>query len=164
MKKIILLSMLLMLVTINTAWAEKGTHMHVAIFFIDPGISANSLAKEIKGEDIEGPLRGKAEMMTFVHSANIIDGDVQNIQNDTLRFDQANNMQDKGVNCSLTMHTTPNWNIKGLCKLFLDGKDHVESKIIQATPLASSLVWYQLFADEEHRVAAYAMKEEGENL
>jgi len=164
MKKIIVLGMLAMLGSINTAWAEAGTHMHVAIFFIDPGVSASSLPSEVKGENIEQPLKGKAELMTFVHSANIKDGDVQNIQNDTLRFDSSNKMQDYGVNCSLTMNTMPIWNVKGMCKLFLDGKGTQVTKVIKQKEITESLIWYQLFVDEEHRAVAYAMKESGENL
>jgi len=164
MNKLVLLIAVWMFLGINVAWAEKGTHMHMAVFFVDKSAYNETLPAEIKGDDIEGPLRGKAELMTFTHSANINHNDVLNIQNDTLRFDENHNMQDRGINCSLTMKTEPIWTVSGLCKVFLSGKDKTETHIIKAIPLKSSLVWYKVFEDNINHVIGYAMKEEGENL
>lgn len=165
MKKMILLIMMLVAFGgINKAWAEVGSHMHVAILFIGKGGLDFDFPKEIKGEDVMAPLHGKAEIWTFTHSANIKHGDVQNIQNDTLRFDENDKMQDYGVNCSLSMSTTSGWAVSGLCKVFLSGKDHTKTHFIANVKLPKTVVWYQLFEDKENHVIAYAMEEEGNNL
>lgn len=165
MKKMFLLFMSIwLLFNINTAWSEEGTHAHVAVFFVDKSAQGESFPAEIQGDDIEGPLRGKAELMTFAHSANIKDGDVLNIQNDTLRFNEAGTMEDYGINCSLSMAAKGTWTMAGLCKVFLSGKDKTATHIIPSIQLKKSLIWYKLFEDKKNHVVAYTMKESGENL
>ncbi|MDQ6962591.1 MAG: hypothetical protein Q9M28_08700 [Mariprofundaceae bacterium] len=164
MKKILFLSIIMLFGTFSNAWAEQGTHMHVAIFFIHDNALSTDFSKSIAGADIEAALKGKAELMTFVHSANIKDGDVQNIQNDTLRFNDKDEMEDFGVNCSLSMKADTGWSVSGLCKIFLNGKDHTESHIIKHVALAKEITWYPIFVDKEHLVVAYVMKEIGQNL
>ncbi|MDQ6961123.1 MAG: hypothetical protein Q9M28_01145 [Mariprofundaceae bacterium] len=155
MKKTILLIMMLFVFGgVNKAWSEVGAHMHVAVLFIDNAGANFDFPKEISGEDVMAPLHGKAEILSFTHSANIKDGDVQNIQNDTLRFDKDENMQDFGVNCSLSMSTESGWSVAGLCKVFLDGKEKSKTHVIPHVKLLKQVVWYQLFIDKENHIVA----------
>ncbi|MDQ6961984.1 MAG: hypothetical protein Q9M28_05580 [Mariprofundaceae bacterium] len=154
-----------LLFNINAAWASDGTHVHIAVLFIDKGALNESFPAELVGDDIEGALKGKAELMTFAHSANILNGDVLNIQNDTLRFNDAKEMEDYGINCSLSMSVASgSWTTAGLCKVFLSGKDKQVTHIIPSVSFKKSLVWYKLFEDKANHIIAYSMKESGENL
>ena len=146
---------------LSTAYA--GTHVHFAAFFND-GKNANfTFPATVVGDDIEGPLASQgAEMMLFAHSVFIHDGDVLNLQNDTLR-EVDGTFKDFGLNCQVTMHTNGDWKVSGMCETFITGNAK-NKQIIMPTPLPKQLIWYKVFEDTEQGLAGYMMKEEGKDF
>ncbi len=142
----------------NFAIAGQGTHGHFAAF-LGEGVD---FPDTIKGDDIEGPMVKKgAEMMLFAHSASIRDGDVLNLQNDTLR-DVGGEFKDFGLNCQVSIAATGDWAVSGMCKVFFTGNSKLVA--IPSVPVNEQLVWYKLFEDKTQGVAGYFMKEYGNVL
>jgi len=145
------------------AHADVGIHSHFAAFF-DDGKNANLVFPEtVSGDDIEGPmLKIGAEMMLFTHSVNIHDGDVLNLQNDTLRETSDGTFKDFGLNCALTVHTAGSWTIGGSCKSFITGNNE-GVHVVKDVHAPEFLVWYKVFEDKEQGTAGYFMREKGED-
>jgi len=145
------------------AHADVGIHSHFAAFFND-GKNADMVFPEtVTGDDIEAPmLKIGAEMMLFTHSVNIQDGDVLNLQNDTLREGNDGAFKDFGLNCALTVHTAGPWTIAGSCKSFITGGNE-GIHIIKDIHAPEFLVWYKVFEDKAQGTAGYFMKEKGQD-
>jgi len=146
-----------------TAQAATGTHVHFAAFF-DNGKKADfKFPETVAGDDIEAPLVAKGgEMMLFTHSVSIQDGDVLNLQNDTLR-EVGDSFKDFGLNCQITMHTKGIWNVSGMCETFITGEGK-NNQIILPVSISKQLIWYKVFEDKEQGMAGYFMKEQGEDF
>ena len=160
--KYVALALLSMILLPLSASAGTGIHGHFAAFF-DNGSNPNlSFPDTVEGDDIEGPLlKIGAEMMLFTHSVNLQNGDVLNLQNDTLR-DTGNGFRDFGLDCALTIDTDGNWTISGSCKSFVSGQDE-NQHIIKGVHPEKFLVWYKVFEDKKQGTAGYFMREKGED-
>lgn len=140
--------------------AMAGTHVHFAAFF---GGKGHDFPATVAGDDIEGPLTKQgAEMSLFAHSAAIKNGDVLNLQNDTLR-EVNGEFKDMGINCQISMSIEGEWKVAGRCEVFMSG-DARANHTIAPTPIAKELIWYKVFEDKEQGVAGYFMKEQGNTL
>jgi len=139
--------------------SENAAHMMFGIFFKE-GDPNFKYPAQIKGEDIIGPLRGKAEYLIVAHSAALKDGDVISLQNDLLRNGDAG-MDDLGVNCQLTVHTGI-WSVGGKCDVFLPALHEQKSTgIIPPTTIEGDLIWYNVWTDPATGVAVYVLRETG---
>ncbi len=155
------IAMLSVLLLPAMAWGGAGAHAHFAAFFNNGTNSSLVFPDTVKGDDIEGPmLKMGAEMMLFTHSISIHNGDVLNLQNDTLR-DTGNGFKDFGLDCALTIDTAGDWTISGQCKSFIDGEKSNVHIIKAHTP--EFLVWYKVFEDKEQGTAGYFMREKGKD-
>lgn len=143
--------------------AYAGTHVHFAAFFATKGPGSVNYPDTVKGDDIEGPMvKQGAEMMLFAHSVSIKDGDILNLQNDTLRSSGSGDFDDFGLNCQISMKVGGDMGVGGLCEIFVTkGK---QNQIIKPTPIKEELVWYKVFEDKEQGVAGYFMKESGADM
>jgi len=144
--------------------AYAGTHVHFAAFFATKGPGSVNYPDTVKGDDIEGPMMKQgAEMMLFAHSVSVKDGDILNLQNDTLRSKGAGGeFDDFGLNCQISMKVDDSMGVGGLCEIFVTrGK---ENHVIKPTPIKEQLVWYKVFEDKEQGVAGYFMKETGADM
>jgi len=158
MMKILMMCMLL-LANMGIASAA-GTHVHFAGFFNNGTQAGFSFPDTVVGDDIEAPMaKNGAEMMLFAHSVSIQDGDVLNLQNDTLR-EVGGVFKDFGLNCQITVHSAGDWNVSGQCETFITG-DNKNNQLILPVPIPKQLVWYKVFEDKEQGVAGYFMKEQG---
>ena len=149
---------------LNIAQAAPGTHVHFAAFFSN-GTQANfKFPATVVGDDIEKPMVEKgAEMMLFAHSVSIHDGDVLNLQNDTLREMSDGTFHDFGLNCQITMRTESKWTVSGMCQTFLTGEAQ-NNQIILPVSIPKQLVWYKVFEDQDQGMAGYFMKEKGQDF
>jgi hypothetical protein len=143
--------------------SEIGTHVHVALFFKIPGENSFVWPEEIPGEDIMGALEGKADFLIMTQTVKINDGDVINVQNDTLRSAAGAGIEDIGANCQLTVMTSKNpWTIAGKCDVFIpELAKHKTTGIIMPHPIESERVWHHVWDDPVTGVAVYFFKETG---
>jgi len=122
---------------LNIAQAAESAHVHFAAFF-NNGSNVNfKFPATVIGDNIEKPMVEKgAEMMLFAHTVSIHDGDVLNLQNDTLREMSDGTFHDFGLNCHITMRTESKWTASGMCQTFLTGEEQ-HNQIIPPTSIES---------------------------
>jgi hypothetical protein len=140
-----------------TAWAGKGTNVHFAAFFSSGGPGSVNFPDAVKGDDIQASLMKKgAEMMLFAQSSSVKDGDVLNVQNDTLRSTAAG-FKDIGLDCHIMVKSDPGIRIIGQCGVHMAKK---KKHTIPFTPIGDRLVWHKVFEDKKQGVAGYFMAKE----
>ncbi len=163
-KKTLLAASLLSFISATPAMAsDTDSHVHVAAFFKIPGQQSFQWPEDIDGEDIIGALKGKADFLMLTQTVGLHDGDVLNVQNDTLRTGSGDDFEDMGMDCQLTVNTGAKvWNVSGKCDLNLP---HIGNKkvtgIITSHQIPSERVWHHLWDDKETGVAVYFYKETG---
>jgi len=144
--------------------SEKGTHVHVAVFFKVPGQDAFQWPDEIKGENIIGALEGKADFLVLTQTVGIHNGDVLNIQNDVLRENAGSDFADLGIDCQLSVDSSAAvWKVGGKCEIFLphlNGGEKVLG-IIKPHEIETEKVWHHVWDDPKTGVAVYFFKETG---
>ncbi|MDQ7001615.1 MAG: hypothetical protein Q9N02_02860 [Ghiorsea sp.] len=159
MMKKLMLGLTVVCMGMTTAQAAP-THVHFAAFFHTGSEASISFPNTVVGDDIEGPMvKNGSEMMLFAHSISIQDGDVLSLQNDTLR-EVGGSFKDFGLNCQLTIHTSSQWNVSGMCETFFTG-DEKNNQIVLPVSIPEHLIWYKVFEDKKQGVAGYFMKEQG---
>ena len=115
----------------------------------------------LEGSDIRAQLPG-TQYIFLVHTAELRNGDVIMINNNTLREDKTGNLKDDGVDCQLSIslsEDTETIDVAGLCNFFLIKKGGAELKsqgIIPSTTLAAPLYWILLHEDSKTGIAIYA--------
>lgn len=161
--KSMLAAMLLLFATQAMA-AETNSHVHVAAFFKVPGQASFQWPDTIKGEDITGALKGKADYLIMTQTSGVHDGDVLNLQNDVLRGNGDNAFEDTGIDCQLSVigEKPAEWKVGGKCTLNLPhGAEKQVSGLIPPHAIPAEKVWYHVWDDPQSGVAIYFYKENG---
>lgn len=106
-----------------------------------------------------------AQVLLLSHTADAVDGDVINVQQDVLREDKGN-LGDYGINCQMSFQdesTADNtsYALGGLCKIIEIGHGK-NLKMTAIIPMASvpdtaqgEDVWVELYEDEKTGIAFY---------
>ncbi|MDQ6966393.1 MAG: hypothetical protein Q9M23_05675 [Mariprofundaceae bacterium] len=158
---------LLGLLVVCSASASAGESRHVNFAAFEKGSPDFEYEAIVLGKfaDFIHAMNG-AQVLLISHTADTIDGDVINIQQDVLREDKGT-LGDFGINCQLSFvdESTPqntSYAIGGLCKIIQVGGDK-NIRLSALIPMASLPdtaqgvdAWVELYEDETTGIAFYA--------
>lgn len=163
--KQMLLAFLLLALTTTTAIAGETRNVNFAAFQkVDASFEFDPIVLG-KFSDFISVMDG-AQILILSHTADSINGDVINIQQDVLR-QGVNGLGDVGINCQLSYldESTPentSFEVGGFCKILDvgDGHDKKLMAVIPMTGLPDTAqgveAWVMLHEDSESGIAFYA--------
>ncbi len=145
------------------AGVGKAAHMNVAVFHVWSG---KQPAPEIKGDEVDllTAWKGSAQMLGFLHTTGMKDGDVVMLQGDVMRGDGASS-EDFGVDCELIVHVKngEKVTIAGKCDVLVwdvANKRQVKQKMI-LKPTEVGDDWTLVGWDKKEHIAIYVNEEIG---
>lgn len=166
LKRALLISLIaLMGMLSNQAFAGETRNVNFAAFQkIDASFEFDPIVLG-KFSDFISVMEG-AQVLILSHTADSINGDVINIQQDVLRQSEAG-LGDVGINCQLSYvdESTPestSFEVGGFCNIIDVGGGH-DKKVMAVIPMAGLPdtaqgvdAWVMLYEDEESGIAFYA--------
>jgi hypothetical protein len=107
-----------------------------------------------------------SQILMLSHTADAVDGDVINIQQDVLRENKGA-LGDYGINCQMSFRDastadTPSYKVGGLCKIIQvgNGKNLRLSAVIPMADVPDTSqgveVWMKIYEDKKTGIAFYA--------
>ncbi len=154
-----------MLLPPSAATAGEARHVNFAAFEKQKADFEYEAIVLGKFSDFISAMEG-SQILILSHTADAVDGDVINIQQDVLREDKGK-LGDFGINCQLSFvdestADTTSYAIGGLCRIIQigHGKNLKLTAIIPAASLPDTAqgidAWVELYEDEKTGIAFYA--------
>lgn len=149
----------------SLAASGGSRHLNFAAFEkVDPGFEFDDIVTGKFSDFIEA-MKG-SQVLLISHTADAINGDVFNIQQDVLRA-EGNKLGDEGINCQLSFvdkstKDNTDYSVGGLCKIIEvgNGKNVRLKAVIPMAGLPDTAqgvdAWVKLYEDEKTGIAFYA--------